>query len=119
MKIPLIEPYFAASTTGVDGEWRINCRNRGIPILSLTVVDSIILGYNYDPSIADIYRRDSSWYIIVPATGDELQYDSFADFSRVSDSLIGGKANLRDVRVLFNEYARQGYLNWFPEELRR
>lgn len=118
-KIPLINPCYIGSTTGVNGEWYLsNCYGNygAVGTSYINVLDSIIVSYYYNKHIVVPENRDTTWFIHIPIQKQEYKFSSEEKFYEQVRKLTDKQVEFIEVPVLYKELVEKGYLDWFPKE---
>ncbi|MCB0429293.1 MAG: hypothetical protein KDD54_04195 [Flavobacteriales bacterium] len=117
-RIPLLKPYFASSTTGIDGQWYLDNGQEGIKVQFLNVVDSVIVSCYYNASITVPENRDTTWYIHEPSKIKMYKFSSEAKFQEKLNEFTDQPAVFLDIKNLYRELVDKGYLDWFPDDFK-
>ena len=118
-KIPLIKPYYIASTTGIEGVWYLDNGNGGKEILYVCVLDSIITSYYFDRYVVAPEKRDTTWYIHIPTQEQVYKFSSEEKFYEQVRKLTDKQLKFIVVPALYKNLVKKGYLDWFPEEYKK
>jgi hypothetical protein len=125
--IPLIEPLWLGSTTGVNGNWFINkpydseqnfYKNNGvIDVTHVNVIDSLIIAYYYDKYLL-VTPEDTIWYLQVPHKKIGFEYRNRNDFVTKTKEFTAKEIKFYATGTVYNEKLEKGFLEWYPKEFK-
>ena len=123
-RIALIEPYQAIDIG--DGRWSVDLQTESIryqdsvnDITKLNVISgTVIVTYSPDTLFAGEHVSNL-WFVIVPGMNVERGFTDEDEFLDYLNGMGIGDPRLVSVDALYEELVNKGYLEWFPDDLKR
>lgn len=118
--IPLIEPCYLGSTTGIEGEWYLSdCFGTGSnTVTHANVIDSVIISYEGKDYLKP-ENNDTTWIISIPSVKQEFTFPTREKFDAAVIKFTDKPITFFEIKKLYNKLTDNGYLEWYPDEYKK